>query len=79
MVGQPENTEGDDDGQNELLTADPSLKLGLSDSFEDPDVTDHDDGVGNTKAKDQLQHVLDHHIFVCIMVGIARRSVPTFP
>lgn len=47
MVGEPEEAEGQHDGQDELLTANAAAEFGLSDPTQDANIADHNDGIRN--------------------------------
>jgi len=62
VVGQPEEAEGQHDGQDELLAANATPELGLPEPPQDADVADDDDGVRDQKAQHELQRVLEDHL-----------------
>lgn len=63
VIWQPEDSKGDDDGEHEVLTANPSLKLCLSQMAENTHVTADDDGVREQKPHHCLQAQVEHLLF----------------
>lgn len=63
VVRQPKNAERQHNGQDEVLTSDAATEPGLSDPPQNPNVAEHDDRVGYQKAQDELQRVLDYHLW----------------
>lgn len=64
VVRDPEHSEGDDDGEDELLTAHSPLKPCLSQAKEDTHITADDDCVREQEPHHRLHAEVDHHLFV---------------
>lgn len=63
MVGQPEEAEGQHNGQDELLTANAAAEFSLSNPPQDTNVTDQDDPIRDQKSQHNLHHVLKNDLW----------------
>lgn len=63
VIRQPESSEGDDDGEDEFLTAHSLLKLFLSHVAENAHVTADDDSVRDQERHHRLHAQLEHLLF----------------
>ena len=62
VVGQPEDAEHHNYGQDEFLAADLPTELGLSEPSQDADVAGHYDSVGKQKSQYGLKGVLEPYL-----------------
>lgn len=62
MVWQPENPKGHHDGQDELLTVDLSLELGLPQASQDEHVRHYNDCIGDDEPQHCFKGVLEPHL-----------------
>lgn len=63
MVWQPEDTKGHHYGQDELLTVDLSLELGIPQASQDQYITHYNDGIGHNESQHCLKGVLEPHLY----------------
>lgn len=63
VIWQPESSEGDDYGKDELFTTQSPLKLCLSQTLENTHVTADDDRVREQEPHHRLQAQVEHLLF----------------
>lgn len=59
MIGQPEDSEGCDDEEDEEAAPDTPFKHGAAQATDDRGVAKHDKGEGDQETQQRLHHILE--------------------